>query len=315
MKIAVTGGTGFVGRELVKCLLNDGHPVRLLTREKREDDKKRRLTYFRGDLISHWSELVPLFDDIEVVFHCAGELGRPELMEALHVEGTENLLKAAKGWIGRFVHLSSVGVYGPQRNGIVTESTQLNPIGIYEKTKTKADLIVLDAIAKNCIKGTILRPSNIFGPTMKNQSVFQLIRMIKQRKFFFIGQPGAIANYIHVNDVVDALIKCAKSTIAEGQVYNLSDYMKLEDWVQLIASELGTKEISLRLPEKTVRFIVAFCERFVSFPLTSSRVDALTIRAKYSIAKIEKELGYTHKIGMAEGSKEMINAYLKTSDF
>lgn len=105
------------------------------------------------------------------------------------MRGTERLLTAAQGEVGLWVQLSSTGVYGPVRSGVVDEERILAPVNSYERTKAAGDLLV-QAAAKSGLKCFILRPSNIYGPDMPNQSLFQLIRMIDLGLFCHIDSRG-----------------------------------------------------------------------------------------------------------------------------
>jgi nucleoside-diphosphate-sugar epimerase len=230
-------------------------------------------------------------------------------MRALHVDATRKLAEAASGRIRHWVQLSSVGVYGSLKAGIVTEESALNPIGEYEVTKAESERIVADVANNGGFGYSILRPSNVFGTEMANQSLFAMISMIHRDLFFFIGNPGASANYIHVDNVVDALVLCGEKTEADAQLYNLSDYRTVEQFVAVIAESLGKSVPSLRVPEWPVRLAARLLGGIRGFPLTKARVDALTGRAVYSIAKIERELDYRHAVSMEQGLKELVESW------
>lgn len=310
MKIAITGGTGFVGKKLVLKHLENGDSVRVLTRKSgKYSDLPKAVEIHNADLSGNSGPLISFVNNSDILYHCAAELNNKKLMYNTHVKGTKKLLDAASGRIGRWVQLSSVGVYGPHRTGIINESTPIQPVGEYEVTKARSDEIIMDGGAKNKIKVLILRPSNIFGPTMKNKSLFQLIRMIDRQLFFFIGRPGASANYIHVDNVIDALFKCGNKKALQNQVFNISDYMVLEDFIGIIAKLLNKNEPKFRLPENIVRLTAGLSKVFAKAPLTPARVDALTLRSSYSIEKIKNDLGYSHKKTMKQGLVEMVQAY------
>ena len=311
MEVAVTGGTGFIGRSLIKRHLSSGDTVRVLSRQNIPAGHiaSGDVQPFEGNLLS--KERIPdgFIENVDILYHCAAELYRPELMEDLHVKGTINLLDKAEGKIKRWIQLSSVGVYGIHKTGVVTEKTPLNPNGLYERTKAKSDKIILKAMKDKRIEATLLRPSNVFGPDMTNRSVFKLISMIHAGRFFFIGNPGASANYIHVRNVAEALWKCGTLKQAGNAIYNISDHMLMEDFVNAISQALGRERVLWRIPGFPVRLAVKVLERIPSFPLTSSRVDALTLRSKYQIDKIREELGYDHLIPMKKALNEMVDEW------
>ena len=176
-------------------------------------------------------------------------------MRALHVEGTQRLIEAASGTIGHWVQLSSTGAYGKVRAGTVTEKTAVAPDNEYERTKTRSDELVSAAAGPATFSATILRPSNVFGPTMSNRSLFQMIAMISKGIYFFIGQPCASANYIYVDNVVDGMLLCATLPQARGQTFILSDHRPLEEFVSAIAYSLGRPMPRARVPEQLARMI------------------------------------------------------------
>jgi len=179
MIIAITGGGGFIGKQLVNRHIQQGDQVRLLSRKSFLKDVNAQ--YFPGDLSNPNVDLSSFVDNVDILYHCAGEVNNESLMQELHVNGTQRLVDAAQGEIGRWVQLSSVGVYGVCRAGVITENSKEQPFGVYERTKTESDKIV-----KNSgIPYTILRPSNVFGNNMPNQSLRGLLHAV-QRVYFFL---------------------------------------------------------------------------------------------------------------------------------
>lgn len=306
MKVAITGGAGFIGRKLVAHHLSQGDNVRVLSRRSPgEAGLPNSLHWFRGDL-SGTDDLQAFADGADVLYHCAGEIRDESRMEAVHVVGTRRLIEAASGRIGCWVQLSSTGAYGRQRKGIITEQTDLNPCGAYEVTKVASDDLVKAASSRGEFEHVILRPSIVYGAEMSNRSLYGLISMIQRGWFFFIGKPEASANYIHVDNVVEALVLCGKMPQATGQVYNLSDYCTLEHFVAMIAEVLGCGVPHYRLPESPVRALAKLFGSIPGVPLTQARVDALTTRAIYSSEKIEQELGYRHPLSMEDGLSDLV---------
>ncbi len=224
----------------------------------------------------------------------------------VQVEGTRKLIDAAAGRIGRWVQLSSVGAYGRRRGGIVTEDSALNPCGTYEATKVKSDSLAADGAANCAFECAILRPSNVSGAGMSNRSLFGLIAMIQRGLFFFVGKPGASANYIHVDNVADALVLGGTSPRAPGGIYSLSDHRSMEQFVASIADGLKVSMPHLRLPEAPVCLLARLAGRIPGSPLTAARVDALTSRAVYPSARTERVLGYKHAVSMENGLLELL---------
>ena len=306
MIVAITGGSGFIGRKLVMSHLEQGDEVRVLSRRPPEKSElPDSVKWYSGDL-SNSADLLPFVDKADILYHCAGEIKDATKMKALHVDGTARLINMATGRIGRWVQLSSTGAYGQHREGIVTEETRLNPKGQYEETKVHADNLVIHAANQGAFNYVILRPSIVYGETMSNCSLFGLIALIQKGWFFFIGQPSASANYKHVDNVVNALLLCGSVAQANGQVYNLSDYRSMEDFVKLITDSLGCKRPHLRIPEVPVRLLIKLLGWIPGMPLTYSRINALTNHTMYENTKIEQDLGYKHVTSMEDGLTKLV---------
>lgn len=287
MIVSITGGSGFIGSHLVQRLINQGDHVRLLTRKKTL--LQNNVKYFFGDLTDRNINLADFLDGTDVVYHCAGEIIDESVMRKLHVDGTRRLVEQSqKGGVSRWVQLSSVGAYGFCKSGVVSESSLERPYGVYELTKTESDEIVKSSDIPN----VILRPSNVFGSTMRNQSLFQLVEMIRKGFFFYIGKEGALVNYVHVEDVVEALVKCGKDDRALGNTYLLSQTTEIEKLVSSVASGLGMRRKPLRFPEWPIKQLSKIFIKIPGLPLTNSRIEALTGRCRYESEKIKVELDF-----------------------
>lgn len=246
----------------------------------------------------------------DVLYHCAAELLDVSRMETTNVTGTRNLLQAAQGEVGRWVQLSSTGVYGLHRGGEVDEDTELHPGNAYERSKAVADALVLEAAQKQGLPCVLLRPSNVYGADMGNRSLFQLIRMIDKGLFFYIGPPGAMANYIHVENVVDALLLCGQAELPQnGCAYIVSDHCPLETFVGIIASHLGRPAPRLRVPLPLARTAARLFAGIPGFPLKPSRVAALTDRTVYRTDRIIRELGHRNRITLEQGMGDLVREW------
>jgi len=315
--VSITGGTGFIGRYLVSKLLEQGIHVRLLTRNPKKIKKlwtNENIEACEGDLRNHEGSLAEFIQGADTVYNCAGEIQDNDNMSAVHVDGTRKICELAAGKISHWVQLSSVGAYGPVYNGLVTENSPINPIGVYERTKTESDSIVMDYSKKGAFSFTILRPSKVLGPGMADQSVFQLIKFIKKKLFFFVGGPGASANYVQVGNVANALLQCGINPTAKGQIYNLCEYRTIEKFVEAIALKLGRPITRLRIP-KNLAMVLAFIFQILpGFPMSVSRIKGLTSRVIYSDKKIMEELGFRYEFTIEEGLHEMIDLWEGSAD-
>lgn len=308
MLVAVTGGSGFIGRRLVEARVALGDRVRVLTRKRDHSSMPRGIEVFEGDLLDR-SSLDAFVRDADLLYHCAAEIKDESLMREVNVRGTELLLEAARGNVRRWVQLSSVGAYGPRRHGVVTEDSLERPENAYEKSKTMADTLVRRAAAKRAFEAVLLRPSIVYGEGMPNQSLYTLFSMIERGLFFFIGARGASANYVHVEDVVRALVSCGTHDAAAGRTYNLSDWCTIDEMVESVAEALVRPPPRWRLPETPVRWLASLMSRVPAIPLTKSRVDALTSRTRYPATRLADELGFEIEVPISLGMERLARAW------
>jgi len=275
------------------------------------------VTIIEGDLADGNCNLDKFLSGCDLIFHCAGEVSDTSRMRQVHVVGTERLLDATKKYASKanktihWVQLSSVGAYGLEHTGskvierIVTEEASENPIGEYEVTKTQSDKLVRESAKDGHITFSMLRPTFVFGVGMRNQSLISLVKFIRRGLFFYIGKKGAVTNYIHVDDVVDALILCGFHKRAIGQVYNLSNDCLLEEVVESIAASANISAPKLRVPRNVAIIMVQVIGIFVPLPLTLERVKALSNRTRYSSHKIFSELGFRPKRYVPDAIREL----------
>ncbi|MEE1922831.1 NAD-dependent epimerase/dehydratase family protein [Pseudomonas sp. 148P] len=296
MNVSITGASGFIGRLLVDEISLLGDNVLQLSRKVENGP-----SFIVGDLTEASDALDQFVADADLIYHCAGEVKNASLMYELHVRGTANLLAAVQRRIRRtgqpihWVQLSSTGAYGRQSDRcVVSESFSPAPIGDYEITKTISDEMVLAlAQCEPLFSCTLIRPSIVVGATMPNRSFFQLAAMVKKRMFFYMGERNKNkSTYVHVGDVVRALILCGRDPRAVGQIFIVSNDCSQEKVIQAFASYAGVPEPRLAVSEKLVRLILKFLPSGLNLPLTSERVDALTKTGGFDSSLIRNRLDF-----------------------
>lgn len=320
MKICVTGGGGFIGKALVEQLIDQGHEVNLLTRVATESTAYKK--YFIANLLDENASLDAFLDEASVIYHCAGEIKNPSLMHDLHVDGIRRMLATVRAKINaskqrvHWVQLSSVGAYGPPSGAaneqrVVTEETPCKPVGEYELTKTMADELVKDfAKHEPLFTYTILRPSNVVASTMPNQSLRSLVGMVKRGLFFYIGSRTAIASYVHLDDVVAALLLCGEDVHAQGHIFNLSNDCELSHIVRMIAKSSGIKPPNVCVPELPLRLFIKLISPLVQTRLTQNRIDALVRHTYYSSNKLKDVLGFVPQYDIPRAVSYMFDGKL-----
>jgi len=300
----VTGASGFIGTAFLKQAVDKNLHVRVLSRNPEHWLAQDGVEIVRGDLANtvDWAAAV---QGVDVVVHAAAEIKDPALMPAVNVLGPERLLHAAvNAGVKRWVQLSSVGSYGQVRSGLISEDWPDNPYDPYEVSKTDFDEILKQAAQDHGIEICIVRPSNVYGPGMRNKSIQQMLSKIRKNLFVFIGPEGASANYVHVQDVVQALDLCVSHPKAANQTYIVSAWATMEEMVSCLAEGVGLMPPSRRIPLPVATLFAKTMQWWPRSPLTLNRIQAMSLRSRYSTEKIENELGWKLTVPVKEGMRE-----------
>ncbi|MDD4616120.1 MAG: NAD-dependent epimerase/dehydratase family protein [Alphaproteobacteria bacterium] len=251
----VTGATGFVGAHLARRLLTEGWDVRLLVRnvKRLEDNLRSACEVIVGDL-NNPDVLECAVASRQVVFHCAANVatwGPLEAYEMANVKGLRNLLEAVSrrnGAIGRFVHLSSMDVYGFPANPCDEESP-LNGAGFpYGETKIKGEAVLRELSQAYGIPFTILRPGNIIGPG--SQFIERVGKELRSGLMLNVDGGRANAGFTYIDTLMDYMLWGAQSEKAQGETYNVRDAYDVtwREFLGKLRSEIGGHGIVVNLP-------------------------------------------------------------------
>jgi uncharacterized protein YbjT (DUF2867 family) len=236
MRIFVTGGTGFVGREIVRQLHGVGHKVRCLVRDAERAKQLLPLTVelHPGDLTDPDSFKAGL-KECQAVIHLVGiivEKGQATF-EQIHLQGTSDLLRAASGaGVRRFIQMSALGSRPDAKSR-------------YHRTKYQAE----QAVIQSGLDWTIFRPSVIFGPG--DQFVNLIARIIKSAPVIPIIGPGeSRIQPISVSNVASCFALAVGDPSTYRKIYELGGPQRLtyNRIYQIIAGILEKKKAALHIP-------------------------------------------------------------------
>lgn len=295
----VTGGSGFVGRQLCRVLHTYVTSLRILRRQA--DAVMPEAVPF--DLSAANWQVNPC-DGIDTVFHLAGKAhalaeNQQDAAEyfQINTEGTRKLLAAAKqAGVKKFIYFSSVKAVGDSDTQPMDESVATVADTPYGQSKYAAEQLVLHG--GYVPHPVVIRPSMVYGATEKG-NLPQMIKAIAKGVFPPLPEIHNRRSMVHVDDVVNAAILAAECPQAAGQIYIVTDGQaystrQLYDWIR---EALGKPPIDWSVPyplldvlAKSGDAIGALSRR--RFPLDSDALQKLTGSAWYSSAKIERELGF-----------------------
>jgi UDP-glucose 4-epimerase len=238
-RVLVTGGAGFIGSHLVDRLVDEAYDVRVIDNlysgklENIEHHiKSGKVDFVKGD-IRDASLVKKCLVGVDAVFHLAAiisvpfSVSNPELTFDVNLSGTTNLLNAySERNVGRFVFVSSCAVFGDTKILPVNEKASTNPISPYAESKLSAERDCLSFQQRGLLQSVVLRFFNVYGPRqgMNDYSgvITRFINCAKEGKPLTIyGDGSQTRDFVNVNDIVQALYACLKSSSANGEVFNI----------------------------------------------------------------------------------------------
>ena len=227
LSVAITGAAGAVGHYLVAQAASQGHHIIAVDLPEADFPQVEGIEIRRGDLTRR-RFCRKAVEGADVVLHTAAANDSGAVYNTLspiNVDAVRWLYEAAEDeGVGRFVHLSSAGLYRPKR-GVLNEQSDIEATTPYEETKQDAERY-LTSRPSSAIPWTILRPSLAYGPRCQRfgagvLTVPPLLRM------FFTYVPGLTGgsrnNWVHVEDIASACLLVATCDEAACNIYNVAD--------------------------------------------------------------------------------------------
>ena len=259
MRLAITGGTGFVGSHLIDVALGAGHTVKALAR--REQPPRDNVEWVAGDLGSR-DALEKLVDTADAVIHVAGTITAPNAagFKRGNVQGTLAMLAAATaGGVQRFVHVSSLAAREPK-------------LSLYGASKAKAE----ELVHSSGLDWAIVRPPAVYGPG--DRETLELFRMAKLG--LMLMPPKGRVSVVHAQDLSRLLVALAGPLAPSNKLIEPDDG-KADGWThrefaRALASAVGTKAAVISSPGILLR-MAARADQF----LRGERAKLTADRAAY----------------------------------
>ena len=315
MHVLITGGTGFIGSRLALRCLEEGYAVKVLRQVNNDPEAENR-----KNLEAHGAEVVlesvtnserlfSVVHGIDVVFHLAAAQHEANVPDQhfwdVNVTGTRHLLEAsAQAGVTRFVHGSTIGVYGATLDGVIDEQSPIQPDNIYGRTKLEGEKLVLSF--QEQLPVVIVRISETYGPG--DQRLLKLFKAIQKNLFFMIGNGTNRHHLIYIDDLIDGFFLAAHATDAEGNIFVLAgkEAITTNEMVAIIAEQLGTRIRKFRAPLTPFMILATLLEKGlrpvgIQPPLHRRRMDFFKKSFVLSHEKSSKVLGFAPKVGFKAG--------------
>lgn len=319
--VLVTGATGFTGRVLVRRLAKEGHRIHAIARPSSTlgDLADLPITWFRGDVYDPRT-VEEAAEGVQVIFHIAtlfrdGGADEDE-HRRVHVDSTRLLAEAARRQPGfrRFVHVSTVGVHGHIEHPPADETAPFRPGDEYQRTKAEAEDWLRTWAPAHHLSYTVIRPAAIYGP--EDQRLLKLFRMALKRRFILVGNGKCLYHLIHVEDLVELMLRAAASARAEGEAYICGnpEPIPLLEIGREVADTLDHPFKPLRISAAPVFGLAAVCEALCkpfgwTPPLYRRRVAFFTKDRSFDTRKVRDHLDWEPSRGNEQGLRETARAY------
>ncbi len=272
MRVAIIGGTGFVGGHLIDALIGAGHDVSTLLRAGSESKLRQRdaVDAVPGDLADH-EALAKVLQGADAVIYNVGllrEFPRHGItFEAAQYQGVVDTVAAARdAGVGRFVLMSAIGVKDPGTP--------------YQATKYRAEQ---HALASG-LDVTVLRPSVIFGnPRGTMEFATQLYNDMVRPPLPAIAFPGVRMSPVWCEDVAAAFLAALTDDSTIGKTIELAgpEVLTWREMLERIAAAVGRSKIVVPMPLQVMRLGATLFDWLPVFPVTR---DQLTMLAEGNTA-------------------------------
>jgi nucleoside-diphosphate-sugar epimerase len=266
MRVLVAGATGAIGKQLVPRLADAGHEVFAMVRGESSKARASRLgavpviadALDRAEVEAAVHQTTP-----EVVVHQLTAIGPVDTRhfersfaatDRLRIEGTDNLLAAARGaGVRRFVAQSN-GAFTYARTGTSVKDEE-DPLDRSPVRQMGPMIAAIDHLEKAVLgaawtEGIVLRYGAFYGPGTSMAPGSEQVEMIRKRRFPVVGDGGGVWSFVHIADAAEATVAAVEN--GGRGVYNIvdDDPAPVAEWLPELAATLGAKK-----PVRVPRFI------------------------------------------------------------
>jgi nucleoside-diphosphate-sugar epimerase len=296
MKYFITGGSGFLGINLIRFLLEKGHSVVSYDIADFDYPEKDKITHIVGD-IRDFDKLSSSMKGSDIVIHTAAALPLYKIEDILSTDilGTENVCKSSKlNNIKKLIHISSTAVYGIPDHHPLKEGDKLSGVGYYGVAKIEAEKICQNYNTEN-LSVTILRPKSFIGP--ERLGVFALFYdwASSGHNFPMIGNGQNRYQLLDVYDLCEAIYTCSTNNKPEiNDVFNIgaSDFSTMKEDYQAVLDYAGFGKKIIGLPATPIILILRLLEKMKISPIYKWVYETASKDSFVSIDKAKSIFGF-----------------------
>ena len=316
MRTLITGGSGFLGINLIRYFMSRGiDDIVVLDIADFDYPERDKVVFIKGDIRDN-EGVSNAMRGASFVVHAAAALPlyKKDIIYSTDVEGTKILLdEVQRNNVDRFIHISSTAVYGIPDHHPLYENDALSGVGDYGRAKIRAEELCVEYRKKGmCIP--VLRPKSFVGP--ERLGVFTLLYewADEKRNFPIIGSGNNRYQLLDVEDMCHAIFLCAteeKETV--NDVFNIGakEFTTIREDYQAVLDAAGYGKKIISFPAGPAIMILRMLEFMRLSPLYKWVYETVSEDSFVSIEKAERKLNFLPKYSNKEALVRNFNWYLK----
>jgi nucleoside-diphosphate-sugar epimerase len=315
MRYLITGGSGYFGALLRDRLLKSGKQVRVFDLVD-TPDRPTKVEFVQGD-IRQPSDIEAACADCTAVFHCVAQVPLAKdrhLFKSVNVDGTENLLRAARtAAVRKVVCVSSSAIFGAPKTNPVTEQTPPAPAEAYGRAKLAAEQLC-QRFAADGLDVTIIRPRTILGHGRLGifQILFEWIR--ESYNVPVLGRGDNLYQFVHADDLADACLLSAERT--GPTIYNCGTdrFGTMRASLESLCMQAGTGSKVRSVPMAPATWLMRLSNSLGISPLGPYHALMYGRSLYFDISKARTELGWVPRFSNEEMLVQSYRWYLEHRD-
>ncbi len=293
MKILITGGYGFIGSHFIKHILSKYSDYKIVNLDNisycanlknlKCIENNKNYTFIKGDItdtqtVENAAKDVDWIVNFAAESHVDNSINNPKIFAKTNIEGTINLLNAAKKFnIKKFLQISTDEVYGANKEGYFDENQPLNPNNAYSISKASADMYAINYFKTYGTPVLITRSSNNYGENQYPEKLipFFIKKLLNNEKVTVYGNGLQKRDWLYVKDNCEAIdIVLHKGQI--GEIYNVSSH-----------TEKTNLEVTKRIlnylnkPEDMIEFVKDRPQHDTRYGISNDKIKRLGWKNRY----------------------------------
>jgi nucleoside-diphosphate-sugar epimerase len=319
-KILITGAGGFIGYQLSNFLAKHGHQVIGVDLQYPQNSGAPLFNAQTNDL-RDWPKMKKLLAGIDVVMHLASAHLKTDLKASeywdINVYSIPKLLEIAHAsGVGRFIHVSSAGVYGNLTNWPADEKTACRPQSIYGDTKLAGENEVKKFSEKTGFPAIIIRPTWVYGATCPR--LRKLYTTLRQRTFIMIGSGKNLRHPIYISDLLEAFDLVMENAEAVGDLFIIGGERELttREIIKQMCNVFQLEEPLVKIPNTIGKLIAAGVETAfrclkMDPPISRRALEFFDTNNAFDISRAKQVLGFKPQFSFEAGLYDCRDALIR----